>query len=252
MAARVDAPATVRTRTIRVRRTARAGVEAAWSRFEVPVTTGRMTVLDALTWARTHLDPTLDVRHGCFHASCGTCGMRVDGREVLACVARLDDLRDGEVVVEPLRNQDVISDLVVDLEALYAAFDAVARPLVRDAGPADAVEGSPAARFEDCLECGLCVSACPVAACDPTFPGPGILAAVERIVEEPRGVDVDAALALVHGDQGAWRCHVAFECSAVCPSDARPAEHVMRLRRGLLRARIGRHGKSAASIGRHA
>jgi succinate dehydrogenase / fumarate reductase iron-sulfur subunit len=235
------------TRVLRVTRTPRADVtgeagEPRWDHLEVPVTSTRMTVLDALTWARAHLDPTLDVRHSCYHASCGTCGMRVNGREVLACVTRLDDLDEGGVDVEPLLNQPLVSDLVVDIEALYAAFDAVGMPLVRGS---DAVPGAVPApgiraltRFEDCIECGLCVSACPIEASDAAYEGPAVLAAAWRIIEEPRDADPERAFALVDGDQGAWRCHLAFECSEACPSGALPAEGIMHLRRGLLRHRL--------------
>ena len=48
----------------------------------------------------------------------------------------------------------------------------------------------------------------------------------------------ERAFALVDGDQGAWRCHLATECTEVCPSDALPAEGIMHLRRGLLRHRF--------------
>jgi succinate dehydrogenase / fumarate reductase iron-sulfur subunit len=236
----------VPTRVLRVARTPRPDAAddhvARWDHLEVPVASTRMTVLDALTWARAHLDPTLDLRHGCYHASCGTCGMQVDGRAVLACVTRLDDLAEGEVTVEPLLNQPVVSDLVVDIETLYAAFDAVGMPLVRGS---DAVSGAvPAAgvdtltRFEDCIECGLCVSACPIEASDAAYAGPGVLAAAWRVIEEPRDADPERAFALVDGDQGAWRCHLAFECSEACPSGALPAEGIMHLRRGLLRHRL--------------
>ena len=244
------APATtglLPTRVLRVRRTPREDAtggddEPRWDHLEVPVASTRATVLDALTWARAHLDPTLDVRHSCYHASCGTCGMRVDGRDVLACVTRLDDLAEGEVVVEPLLNQPLVSDVVVDIEALYAAFDAVGMPLVRRS---DALPGAaPAAgvdaltRFEDCIECGLCVSACPIEASDAAYAGPAVLAAAWRVIEEPRDADADRAFALVDGDQGAWRCHLAFECSEACPSGALPGEGIMHLRRGLLRHRL--------------
>ena len=30
---------------------------------------------------------------------------------------------------------------------------------------------------------------------------------------------------------GAWRCHSAYECSAVCPSNVDPAWRIMNLRR---------------------
>jgi len=210
--------------------------------FEVPAGSARTTVLDALTWARTHLDPTLDVRHACYHASCGTCGVRTDGRAVLACVTRLADLPEGDITVEPLRNQALISDLVVDIEALYEGFDAVGMPLVRESRtvpgsrPAPGVEGL--TRFEDCIECGLCVSVCPIEASDAAYEGPAVLAAAWRVVEEPRHADPERAFALVDGDQGAWRCHLATECTEVCPSGALPAEGIMHLRRGLLRHRF--------------
>lgn len=247
-----DAARTGPTRTVRVSRTVRDGTGSRWDRFEVPVSSARMTVLDALTWIRSRLDPTLDVRHSCFHASCGTCGMHVDGRDVLGCVTRLDDLGDGEVVVEPLRNQAVVSDLVVDIEALYEGFDAVGMPLVRESElvpgsrPADGVPFL--GRFEDCIECGICVSSCPIECTDGAYAGPGVLGAAWRVIEEPRDADPEAAYAFVDGDQGAWRCHLSFECSEACPSDAIPAEHIMHLRRSLLRHRLAAlfaHGSHA-------
>lgn len=245
------------TRTFRVSRYRLGDAQPRWDRFEAPVASARATVLDALTWIRARLDPTLNVRHSCFHASCGTCGMRVNGRDVLACVTRLDDLAPGEVVVEPLLNQPVLSDLVVDLEGLYAAFEAVGMPLVRGSDlvpggqPAEGVAGLQ--RFEDCLECGLCVSACPVAATDPGYVGPGVLAAARRVIEEPRGADPARVYRLVGGEHGAWRCHLAFECTEACPSDGMPAERIAHLRRGLLAHRLramlarGADGRSAES-----
>jgi transposase len=45
----------------------------------------------------------LQLRHSCLHASCGTCGVRVNGREGLACVTMVHDLG-REVTVEPIAN----------------------------------------------------------------------------------------------------------------------------------------------------
>jgi succinate dehydrogenase hydrophobic anchor subunit len=139
-------------------------------------------VLDALLAVRRRQDPSLTLRHSCLHASCGTCRMRVNGREVLACVTRLDGLGD-RVVVEPLAGAPLAGDLVVDVSGFYGRSEPVGRPLVRLAGVVAAArgDGAPAAggvagpeldefeRFEDCLECGLCLSACPVAASDPRY-----------------------------------------------------------------------------------
>lgn len=243
------------TREFRVFRYSRGGAGPRWDRFEVPVQSARTTVLDALTWIRARLDPSLDVRHSCFHASCGTCGMRVNGRDVLGCVTRLADLGDGDVTVEPLLNQPMVSDLVVDIESLYASFEAVGMPLVRrselipEGRPADGIPELQ--RFEDCIECGLCFSACPVAATDAAYAGPGVLAAAWRLIEEPRGADPERVYRVAGGEQGAWRCHLAFECTEACPSDGVPAEKIAHLRRGMLahrlRAMFGRARPAAGS-----
>jgi succinate dehydrogenase / fumarate reductase, iron-sulfur subunit len=206
----------------------------------------RTTVLDALLAVRRRQDPSLTVRHSCLHGSCGTCGMRVNGREVLACVTRLGG-QDEPVVVEPLAGAVVAGDLVVDMEHVYRRLEPVGRALVRAserAGDKDGKAGmgpvlEELERFEDCIECGLCLSACPVAG-DPRFLGPAALAAAERVLEEPRGADPKAVLGLVDDAHGAWRCHTAFECSAVCSAGVDPGAAIMRLRGRLLRDRLPR------------
>ena len=170
----------------------------------------------------------------------------VSGREVLACVTRIAELGDP-VVVEPLAGAAVAGDLVVDMEHVYRRLEPVGRPLVRAserAGKNDAKAGAgplleDLERFEDCIECGLCLSACPVAG-DPRFLGPAALAAAERVLEEPRGTDGRAVLGLVDDAHGAWRCHLAFECSAVCPAGVDPGGAIMRLRRRVLADRLPR------------
>jgi succinate dehydrogenase / fumarate reductase iron-sulfur subunit len=206
------------------------------------------TVLDALTAIHTRLDPTLILRHSCFHASCGTCGMRVNDREVMACVTKVLELDSPVVKIEPIANQALIGDLVTDMVDFYARFNAIGRALIRESEwlpeatePAGVESYN---RFENCIECGLCLSACPVVASDPRYLGPAALAAAERAIEEPRGLDRDGILALTDDSQGAWRCHVAFECSEACPSNVDPAGAIMLLRRRVatqrLRSLIGR------------
>ena len=207
-----------------------------YDQFQVPVGP-RTTVLDALLAVRRLKDPGLAVRHSCLHGSCGTCGMRVNGREVLACVTQLQELGDP-VVVEPLAGARVVGDLVVDMEPLYRRLEPAGRPLVRASErPGPVLEELE--RFEDGLECGLCLSACPVAG-DPRYLGPIALAAAERVLEEPRGADPRAVLGWVDDAHGAWRCHLAFECSEVCPAGVDPGGALMRLRRRLLADRLPR------------
>lgn|GEM_PF-110298 len=224
--------------------------------YEVIVEPGT-TVLDALRAVRWHDDPTLTLRHSCCHSSCGTCGLRVNGAEVLGCVTGLDDLPDGVVKVEPIANAPVLSDLVVDMTELYTRLDGIGRPLVRASEhvPADGARGAEdrAMRLEDCVECGLCVSACPITGTDPDYLGPAALGAAWRVVAEPRGLDAISVLDGVDDHQGCWRCHLSFACSEVCPTGADPAGGIMALRGALTRQHLGlghRGGRDGASRSR--
>jgi succinate dehydrogenase / fumarate reductase iron-sulfur subunit len=101
--------------------------------FDVEAEPGA-TLLDALLQIRRRHDPSLVVRHSCMHASCGTCGVRVNGREVLACDTKLAKLSTRRPVrVEPLANQRLVADLATDMVDFYARFEAVGMPLVRTA-----------------------------------------------------------------------------------------------------------------------
>lgn len=209
------------------------------------------TLLDALREIRSHQDQSLTLRYSCCHSSCGTCGMRMNGREVLACITRLGEAGPGPILVEPLDNARVEHDLVVDMKDLYDGLEPAHRPLIRQddqlvglAGPGD---GPQFERYEDCIECGLCVSACPIAAADARYLGPAALAAAWRTVQEPREADTGQVLAWVDDEQGCWRCHASFECTEVCPSGVDPAGATMALRRELTRRKLGQ----ITRLGRH-
>jgi succinate dehydrogenase / fumarate reductase iron-sulfur subunit len=210
--------------TLRIRRA------AGWARFTVSVPPDAY-VLDALE-AAEHQDPTLLFRHSCHHASCGSCGLRVNGRERLACLTSIREITrwSRTVTLEPLRNLPHLGDLLVDQQPLFARLDQLNLPPVRAAEA-----GADAIRFENCIECGLCVSACPVAGGDPAYWGPAALAAAARLAAEPRGRAVEKALAFVDEEHGLWRCHGAFECTEVCPAEVNPAGLIFGLRRRLLR-----------------
>jgi len=201
----------------------------------------QMSVLDVLEKLRIN-DETLTYRHSCHHGSCGTCGMLVNGKEMLACVANVHDLGATEVTVEPLRNAPLISDLVVSMVPFFDKYAPMEMPLIRHSEYLP--EGQPSeevgryTRYENCLECGLCLSACPVVATDPAYLGPAALAAAARVVQEPRGKEVPKILQMVDTEEGCWRCHSAMECSEVCPNDVDPGSMIMFLRQHLISEKL--------------
>jgi succinate dehydrogenase / fumarate reductase, iron-sulfur subunit len=160
--------------------------------------------------------------------------VRVNGREGLACVTPVTT---DTVTVEPLANIPVLADLVVDMRPFVERFPPQ-HPLLRISEKQGGEIEDPE-RFEDCIECGLCLSACPIAATDDRYVGPAALAWAQRVLEEPRGEDVDAVLAWADDEHGAWQCHAAFECTEACPSEVLPAQRIMKLRRELTRRRLG-------------
>jgi succinate dehydrogenase / fumarate reductase iron-sulfur subunit len=236
--------ATAEMRRFRVYRYKREDGPARFDEFDVPAAEAR-TVLEGLRWIQMHRDATLAIRHSCLHASCGTCGVRANGREGLACVTPVGT---DTVTVEPLANVPVLADLVVDMGSFVDRFPSE-HPLLR-ASEAHADADVPAGidayeRLEDCIECGLCLSACPIAATDDRYVGPAALAWAQRVLEEPRGADVDAIMAWADDEHGAWQCHAAFECTEACPSDVFPAQRIMKLRRELTKRRLGGSGASS-------
>jgi succinate dehydrogenase / fumarate reductase iron-sulfur subunit len=209
--------------------------------FDVPCDENT-TVLIALQDIRRDQDPTLMLRHSCHHASCGTCGMRINGKEELSCVVKVLDLGTSTVTVEPMENLPLVADLVVDMDGFYQRYTAAQMPYIRQsefnpgAEPPEGIDRY--TRYENCIECGLCLSACPVAGSDAEYLGPAAMAAAWRAVEEPRNGGDGHALSWVDTEHGCWRCHIAFECSEVCPSNVDPAAGIMNLRRRLTRSSL--------------
>lgn len=230
--------------TLRIWRTpSRTRSEAGFDELTVSTDPKRDTVLDLVERAWAERDRTLVFRHACHHASCGTCTIRVDGRERLPCITPVDEVWNGRaaLTLEPLRNVPVIADLAIDPEAYIERMAQLGLPYVRtveaevrsECGALDADIGC-AERFEDCIECLACVSACPVASGDPDYFGPAVLAAADRLLEEPRSADGARIVALVDTDHGVWQCRSVWACSAVCPSSVGPAARIMDLRRRTL------------------
>jgi succinate dehydrogenase / fumarate reductase iron-sulfur subunit len=190
-----------------------------FTEYEVEPSPG-MTVLDALEVIRRSQEPGLRYRHSCHHGSCGTCAGLVNGRERLLCVTPLLESGQGPVTVEPLRKTGLIGDLAVDPSRFYSDMPAEATYVKTIGG---------AAQLEACIECGICVSACPVTA---AFAGPAALAAAD-VEREKNPLRLEASLRFAAGPRGVAACESAFECSRACPQGVAPGRRIAALRRSL-------------------
>ncbi len=203
-------------------------------------------VLDGVERIWAFHDRSLCFRHACHHSTCGACGMRVNDVEKLTCITLIRDVTHdgGTLKVEPLRNFPVISDLAVDMGSLYLRMDQVHARSVLPVTEAEIEkpqkdwpeEDQQYLRLSDCIECGLCISACPISATSSSYLGPAVLAGAQQ-----NGLSRDPSLAeIVDSENGVWRCHSAYECTAVCPSFVDPARRIMNLRRQVVGDRWNR------------
>ncbi len=185
------------------------------------------TLLEVLTHIKTKLDPSLAFSSGCRSAVCGSCAMRANGREVLACTYHPQE---GDLI-EPLRNMPVIRDLVVDVEA---AQQTNARARAWSSESCENVTVTPADEKanelqSDCILCGSCYSACPVFEAKPEFLGPFALTRSWRYVTDAREQEVPEKIETVQTN-GIWDCTLCNECVPVCPQGIAPKQDIVMLR----------------------
>ena len=215
------------------------GEQASYfDRFELNVDPDEY-VLDGIERIWAFMDRSLVFSHACHHTTCGACGMLVNGVEKLTCITTIRSVtKDGGVIrVEPMRNFPIISDLSVNMTTFYERMESVGHQpvasIVYEDSKGKLDPDDDLLRLADCIECGLCISACPIALTTPAYLGPAVLAGAQQ-----SGDLNPCVLELVDSENGAWRCHSAYECTEVCPSHVDPAWRIMDLRKKLVSRRI--------------
>lgn len=222
-------------------------ISPRWKIYEVEVDRGS-TVLDALLKIKEERDPSLTVRYSCRQAICGSCGMMINGKQRLACFTRVLELNTKVVVVEPLNNYPIIRDLVTDFSDLFIKEKLVKPYIIRDdiqemMNPTGMYLQKPEElleylQFADCIECGLCSSACPTYSTDSLFLTPMILNKAYRFSADSRDIGFHHRLPIIDSEHGCWRCHFAAACSSVCPKGIDPAKSIQLLKRMITSASI--------------
>ena len=176
------------------------------------------TVLDILETIRKDKKPDLLYRHSCHHGSCGTCGAMINGVARLMCLTKVTDLGTEKLLVEPLAKMTEIAGIAVWPGPLFENIPET--DYLKETGG-----GLDCRRLEDCIECGICVAACPV---EKSFVGPAALAAVD--IERVKHPESWRALkAIASSTEGAPACERAFECSRACPQGVAPGRRITNL-----------------------
>lgn len=193
--------------------------------YEIPYE--NITLLEALNYVKTKLDASLSFSAGCRSSVCGSCAVRVNDKEELACAYKVDD---GDVI-SPLKNVPVIRDLVVDAEQMLK-FNAVAKNWSSTNSENRTVLQAEAEANElqsDCILCGACYSACPVYAVNENFIGPFALTRAWRYVSDVREQDIQKKIEVIQTN-GIWDCTLCNECVPVCPQGIAPKQDIAMLR----------------------
>ena len=197
-------------------------------------------VLTGLLRIRDEVDPTLGLRYSCRSAICGSCAMQINQKSRLACETQVGPelARHGRIVVEPMRNQPLLRDLVVDQTPFWREYAKVEPHLKLDprrpmpAGKPTPMTPAEVERFREtprCIACAACYSACPAAEADPEFPGPMALAKLYRFAVDPRDTAHQERLLRIQPN-GLWLCLRCHLCTEACPKDVRPSERIRDLK----------------------
>ena len=190
---------------------------------------GILRFVDVLRKINDEQDPTLAWASSCEHAQCGSCGIIVNGKPLLACELLVKDaveqFNTHTFRLRPLTIAPVLRDLVVDLEKAYDRVHKVKPYLIEPAPPqpdGDEYRISPEtletySEATRCINCFCCATAC--ISSHGHFLGPNVtMANIVRLMDQ-REMAKEERMDILYREDGVYRCHTARACSFVCPKD---------------------------------
>ena len=202
-----------------------------------------MMLRDALLEIKAQ-DESFAFRHSCGEGVCGSDGVNINGRNGLACITALNELREP-VEVRPLPGRPVIRDLVVDLSQFYHQYRSV-KPylIVHDPEPEEEYRQSPEDRDKldglyECILCACCSTSCPSFWWNPDkFRGPAALLQAYRFLADSRDQATAQRLDELEGPYRLFRCHSIMNCTNVCPKGLNPTKAIGNIKQMLLKQSI--------------
>ena len=159
--------------------------------YEIELKSTDRMLLDALTRIK-EMDDSLSLRRSCREGVCGSDAMNINGKNGLACITPLADLK-SPVDLRPLPGLPVIRDLIVDMSQFFKQYHSV-KPYLVNEDPAPDTERlqSPEDRDQldglyECILCACCSASCPSFWWNPDkFVGPAALLQAYRFIADTR------------------------------------------------------------------
>ena len=200
-------------------------------------------LLDALVRIKEQ-DDSLALRRSCREGVCGSDAMNINGRNGLACITKIADLKEP-VVLKPLPGLPVIRDLIVDMTQFFKQYHSIKPYLIND-DPAPDRERlqSPEDREElnglyECILCACCSTACPSFWWNPDkFVGPAGLLWAYRFMADTRDQAVNERLDELEDPYRLFRCHTIMNCAEVCPKGLNPSIAISKIRNMLAKRTV--------------
>jgi len=195
--------------------------------YEVELKSTDRMLLDALTRIK-EMDDSLSLRRSCREGVCGSDAMNINGKNGLACITPLADLK-SPVDLRPLPGLPVIRDLIVDMSQFFKQYHSV-KPYLVNEDPAPDTERlqSPEDRDQldglyECILCACCSTSCPSFWWNPDkFVGPAGLLQAYRFLADTRDQSASQRLDNLEDPYRLFRCHSIMNCVDVCPKGLNP------------------------------
>ena len=192
-------------------------------------------LLDAMIKLKT-MDDTLSFRRSCREGICGSDAMNINGKNGLACITNLADLKQP-VYLRPLPGLPVIRDLIVDMSQFFKQYFSI-KPYLINNDPAPEKERlqTPEEREQlnglyECILCACCSTACPSFWWNPDkFVGPAGLLWAYRFIADSRDQATNARLDDLEDPYRLYRCHTIMNCADVCPKGLNPSAAINHIR----------------------
>lgn len=201
-------------------------------------------VLDLLTNMKNEIDDSLSFRRSCREGVCGSDSMNINGKNRLACVTTVKELRQP-IVLRPLPGVPVVRDLIVDLSEFWKQYHSITPYLVNDDPPPERERlQSPEERDKlnglyECILCACCSTACPTFWWNPDrFVGPAGLLQAYRFIADTRDSIPSKRLDDLDDAYRLFRCRTIMNCTDVCPKGLNPAAAISEIRDLLVRRMI--------------